>query len=143
MRSCGPRRATGRKNNRAAGQLSLKSQDELRQLQLEIARPPATTWLAPQASQILRPRRTRKTCGRRRRESSTRKSAARNLFKHESNSDPFGLSKRSSEFFDPCQDFANASIKCMQRNNGDKDMCQDYFQCVFPEVDSKILSATR
>ena len=39
-------------------------------------------------------------------------------------------SKRSSEFFDPCQEFANASIKCMHRNAGDKDMCKDYFQYV-------------
>jgi hypothetical protein len=41
----------------------------------------------------------------------------------------WGLSrKRSSEFFDPCQDFADASIKCMRRNNSDKEMCQDYFK---------------
>ena len=39
-------------------------------------------------------------------------------------------SKRSSEYYDPCQEFANKSIKCMHRNNGDRDMCQDYFQCV-------------
>jgi hypothetical protein len=38
--------------------------------------------------------------------------------------------KRSSEYYDPCQDFANKSIKCMHRNNGDRDMCQDYFKCV-------------
>ena len=38
------------------------------------------------------------------------------------------FSKTSSKFFDPCQDFANASIKCMTRNAGDKDMCQDYFK---------------
>ena len=37
-------------------------------------------------------------------------------------------SKRSSEYFDPCQEFANKSIKCMYRNKGDKDMCQDYFK---------------
>lgn len=37
-------------------------------------------------------------------------------------------SKRNSEFFDPCQDFANASIKCLRRNNSDKEMCQDYFK---------------
>ncbi|ETI29282.1 hypothetical protein G647_01735 [Cladophialophora carrionii CBS 160.54] len=37
-------------------------------------------------------------------------------------------SKRSSEYYDPCQDFANKSIKCMHRNNGDRDMCQDYFK---------------
>ncbi|ETN38473.1 cytochrome c oxidase-assembly factor COX23, mitochondrial, partial [Cyphellophora europaea CBS 101466] len=36
--------------------------------------------------------------------------------------------KRSSEYHDPCQDFANRSIRCLHRNGGDKDMCQDYFQ---------------
>ena len=36
--------------------------------------------------------------------------------------------KRSSEYYDPCQEFANKSIRCMHRNAGDKDMCQDYFQ---------------
>jgi hypothetical protein len=39
-------------------------------------------------------------------------------------------SKRSSEYFDPCQDFANKSIKCLHRNGGDKEMCSDYFQYV-------------
>lgn len=37
-------------------------------------------------------------------------------------------SKRSSEYFDPCQDFADKSIKCLHRNNGDKEICSDYFQ---------------
>jgi hypothetical protein len=37
-------------------------------------------------------------------------------------------SKRSSEYFDPCQEFANKSIKCLHRNGGDKEMCTDYFQ---------------
>lgn len=36
--------------------------------------------------------------------------------------------KRHSEYHDPCQDFANKSIRCLHRNSGDKDMCQDYFQ---------------
>ncbi len=39
-------------------------------------------------------------------------------------------SKRSSEYFDPCQEFANKSIKCLHRNGGDKEMCIDYFQYV-------------
>jgi hypothetical protein len=39
-------------------------------------------------------------------------------------------SKRASEYYDPCQEAANKSIKCMYRNNGDREMCQDYFQCV-------------
>ncbi|KIW26282.1 uncharacterized protein PV07_09390 [Cladophialophora immunda] len=40
--------------------------------------------------------------------------------------------KRSSEYYDPCQEFANKSIKCMHRNKGDREMCQDYFKCVSP-----------
>ncbi|KDB23682.1 cytochrome c oxidase-assembly factor COX23, mitochondrial [Trichophyton interdigitale MR816] len=39
-----------------------------------------------------------------------------------------GHSKSASEYMDPCQDFADRSIKCMRRNNGDRDMCTDYFQ---------------
>jgi cytochrome c oxidase assembly protein subunit 23 len=37
-------------------------------------------------------------------------------------------SKSHSKYYDPCQDFANKSIRCLHRNGGDKDMCQDYFQ---------------
>ncbi|OKL64444.1 Cytochrome c oxidase-assembly factor COX23, mitochondrial [Talaromyces atroroseus] len=37
-------------------------------------------------------------------------------------------SKSASEFYDPCQEFADRSIKCMRRNAGDRDMCHDYFQ---------------
>ncbi|KIW83008.1 hypothetical protein Z517_02251 [Fonsecaea pedrosoi CBS 271.37] len=37
-------------------------------------------------------------------------------------------SKRTSEYYDPCQEFANRSIKCMHRNKGDREMCQDYFK---------------
>jgi len=36
--------------------------------------------------------------------------------------------KMSSEYFDPCQDFADRSIKCLRRNAGDRAMCTDYFQ---------------
>ncbi|KAH0842405.1 Cytochrome c oxidase-assembly factor COX23, mitochondrial [Fonsecaea pedrosoi] len=36
--------------------------------------------------------------------------------------------KRTSEYYDPCQEFANRSIKCMHRNKGDREMCQDYFK---------------
>ncbi|KAI5803412.1 hypothetical protein DFH27DRAFT_48226 [Peziza echinospora] len=36
--------------------------------------------------------------------------------------------KGASEFFDPCQDAASKSIKCLHRNNGDREMCSDYFQ---------------
>ncbi|KAL1965648.1 hypothetical protein VTN77DRAFT_5325 [Rasamsonia byssochlamydoides] len=36
--------------------------------------------------------------------------------------------KNASEYFDPCQEFADRSIKCMRRNAGDRDLCSDYFQ---------------
>ncbi|EEH10617.1 mitochondrial cytochrome c oxidase assembly factor [Histoplasma capsulatum G186AR] len=36
--------------------------------------------------------------------------------------------KPASGFYDPCQDFADRSIKCMRRNGNDKTMCSDYFQ---------------
>ncbi|KAL2833432.1 cytochrome c oxidase-assembly factor cox23 [Aspergillus cavernicola] len=37
-------------------------------------------------------------------------------------------SKSASEYYDPCQDFADRSLKCMKRNAFDKEMCGDYFQ---------------
>ncbi|KAF2842891.1 hypothetical protein M501DRAFT_906595, partial [Patellaria atrata CBS 101060] len=37
-------------------------------------------------------------------------------------------SKQYSEYFDPCQEAANRSLKCLNRNGGDKEMCTDYFQ---------------
>lgn len=39
-----------------------------------------------------------------------------------------GYSKSASEYYDPCQDFADRSIRCMRRNAGDREMCGDYFQ---------------
>ncbi|PLB54464.1 cytochrome c oxidase-assembly factor cox23 [Aspergillus steynii IBT 23096] len=36
--------------------------------------------------------------------------------------------KTASEYFDPCQDFADRSLKCMKRNAYDREMCHDYFQ---------------
>ncbi|KAF2857778.1 mitochondrial cytochrome c oxidase assembly factor [Piedraia hortae CBS 480.64] len=36
--------------------------------------------------------------------------------------------KRHSEYFDPCQEAANRSLKCLRRNEGDKSLCADYFQ---------------
>ena len=36
--------------------------------------------------------------------------------------------KAYSKYHDPCQDFANKSVRCLHRNGGDKAMCQDYFQ---------------
>ncbi|GAB7334568.1 hypothetical protein MBLNU13_g06547t1 [Cladosporium sp. NU13] len=37
-------------------------------------------------------------------------------------------SKRTSEYFDPCQDAANRSLKCLRRNGGDRELCTDYFE---------------
>ncbi|KAJ0296028.1 hypothetical protein COL5a_011529 [Colletotrichum fioriniae] len=36
--------------------------------------------------------------------------------------------KAKSEYFDPCQELAQKSIKCLHRNGGDRAMCGDYFQ---------------
>ncbi|KAK6361918.1 hypothetical protein TWF730_005626 [Orbilia blumenaviensis] len=36
--------------------------------------------------------------------------------------------KEYSKFYDPCQDAANRSLKCLRRNMGDREMCTDYFQ---------------
>ncbi|KAF4637116.1 hypothetical protein G7Y89_g956 [Cudoniella acicularis] len=36
--------------------------------------------------------------------------------------------KRFSEFYDPCQEAANKSLKCLHRNGGDRELCTDYFQ---------------
>ncbi|RPB25073.1 cytochrome c oxidase-assembly factor cox-23 [Terfezia boudieri ATCC MYA-4762] len=36
--------------------------------------------------------------------------------------------KGASEYYDPCQDAANRSIQCLNRNFGDREMCSDYFQ---------------
>ncbi|KAL6862494.1 Mitochondrial copper homeostasis protein [Amphichorda felina] len=38
--------------------------------------------------------------------------------------------KSKSEFYDPCQEAAQRSYKCLFRNNGDRTMCGEYFQCV-------------
>lgn len=42
----------------------------------------------------------------------------------------FRRSKSASEYYDPCQEFADRSIRCMRRNAGDREMCGDYFQWV-------------
>ncbi|KAF2650253.1 hypothetical protein K491DRAFT_697473 [Lophiostoma macrostomum CBS 122681] len=36
--------------------------------------------------------------------------------------------KAYSEYFDPCQDAATKSIRCLNRNGGDREMCSDFFQ---------------
>ncbi|MCJ1233944.1 hypothetical protein MMC14_001902 [Varicellaria rhodocarpa] len=38
------------------------------------------------------------------------------------------ITKRNSEYFDPCQEAASRSLKCLRRNGGDRDLCTDYFQ---------------
>jgi hypothetical protein len=39
-------------------------------------------------------------------------------------------SKSKSKWLDPCQEAASKSIKCLNRNGGDRTMCQEYFECV-------------
>ncbi|KAL2040063.1 hypothetical protein N7G274_006966 [Stereocaulon virgatum] len=36
--------------------------------------------------------------------------------------------KEYSKYFDPCQDAATRSMKCLHRNGGDRQLCTDYFQ---------------
>ncbi|KAF2876509.1 cytochrome c oxidase-assembly factor COX23, mitochondrial [Massariosphaeria phaeospora] len=36
--------------------------------------------------------------------------------------------KAYSEYFDPCQEAAQKSIRCLHRNGGDREMCTDFFQ---------------
>ncbi|KAF2710574.1 hypothetical protein K504DRAFT_466981 [Pleomassaria siparia CBS 279.74] len=36
--------------------------------------------------------------------------------------------KAYSEYFDPCQDAAKRSIRCLHRNGGERAMCTDFFQ---------------
>ncbi|KAI0392901.1 cytochrome c oxidase-assembly factor cox-23, mitochondrial [Xylariaceae sp. FL0594] len=35
--------------------------------------------------------------------------------------------KPKSEYFDPCQEFAARSIRCLNRNGGAREFCTDYF----------------
>ncbi|KAL2201654.1 cytochrome c oxidase-assembly factor COX23 [Sarocladium strictum] len=37
-------------------------------------------------------------------------------------------SKAKSQYYDPCQEAAQRSYKCLFRNGGNKDMCGEYFQ---------------
>lgn len=48
----------------------------------------------------------------------------------ERNTDPPANRKRFSEFYDPCQEAADRSMRCLHRNPRDKDICSDYFQSV-------------
>ncbi|KAJ2982585.1 hypothetical protein NUW58_g6409 [Xylaria curta] len=43
---------------------------------------------------------------------------------------PSAYSKSTSEYFDPCQEAASKSIRCLNRNGGDRTMCTDYFDPV-------------
>ncbi|KAI1261803.1 cytochrome c oxidase-assembly factor cox-23, mitochondrial [Xylariaceae sp. FL1019] len=36
--------------------------------------------------------------------------------------------KSKSEYFDPCAEAAAMSIRCLNRNGGDRAMCTDYFE---------------
>ncbi|UPX17719.1 Mitochondrial copper homeostasis protein [Ascochyta rabiei] len=36
--------------------------------------------------------------------------------------------KAYSEYFDPCQEAADKSIRCLKRNGGERAMCSDFFQ---------------
>ncbi|KAF1953940.1 hypothetical protein CC80DRAFT_476852 [Byssothecium circinans] len=36
--------------------------------------------------------------------------------------------KAYSEYFDPCQEAAQKSIRCLHRNGGEREMCTDFFQ---------------
>ncbi|KAL2691198.1 Mitochondrial copper homeostasis protein [[Neocosmospora] mangrovei] len=38
--------------------------------------------------------------------------------------------KSKSEYYDPCQEAAQRSYRCLFRNGGDKSMCGEYFQYV-------------
>ncbi|KAK7727656.1 Mitochondrial copper homeostasis protein [Botryosphaeria dothidea] len=54
--------------------------------------------------------------------------------------------KQYSQYFDPCQEAASRSLRCLHRNGGDKDLCADYFQYVRPQGESALaalLAATR
>jgi hypothetical protein len=39
-------------------------------------------------------------------------------------------SKAKSEYLDPCQEAAERSIRCLNRNGGDRKMCNTYFEYV-------------
>ncbi|KAI4735724.1 hypothetical protein E4T50_13755 [Aureobasidium sp. EXF-12298] len=46
--------------------------------------------------------------------------------------------KAYSEYFDPCQEAADRSLRCLRRNGGDKALCQDYFE--YARLHSKLSS---
>lgn len=48
-------------------------------------------------------------------------------------------SKAYSEYFDPCQEAAQRSIRCLHRNGGDREMCTDFFQYGHPHLSLTLL----
>jgi hypothetical protein len=40
------------------------------------------------------------------------------------------FSKDYSKYFDPCQEAAERTYRCLTRNDGDRDFCKDYFEYV-------------
>ncbi|AAS50901.2 ABR130Wp [Eremothecium gossypii ATCC 10895] len=50
--------------------------------------------------------------------------------------------KGPSQYFDPCQESANMSMKCLERNNYDRDLCREYFDA-YRECKKQWLSARR
>ncbi|KAK8158839.1 hypothetical protein BKA80DRAFT_311712 [Phyllosticta citrichinensis] len=51
--------------------------------------------------------------------------------------------KSLSEYYDPCQEAATRSIRCLHRNGGDRDLCSDYFQYVALDSQSSPSSVNR
>ena len=43
-------------------------------------------------------------------------------------------SKAKSEYLDPCQEAAERSIRCLNRNGGDRKMCNTYFEYVTSRI---------
>ncbi|QLQ79668.1 hypothetical protein HG537_0C03160 [Torulaspora globosa] len=50
--------------------------------------------------------------------------------------------KGPSEYYDPCQESAQMSFNCLDRNNYDRDMCKEYFDA-YRECKKQWLSARR
>jgi cytochrome c oxidase assembly protein subunit 23 len=39
-----------------------------------------------------------------------------------------GRRKQAGQYFDPCNEAAERTYRCLTRNEGDRDMCRDYFE---------------
>lgn len=50
--------------------------------------------------------------------------------------------KGPSEYYDPCQESAQMSFNCLDRNNYDRDMCKEYFDA-YRECKKQWLQARR